>query len=380
MRCSSSPRAAAAASCSSRSLRAASSRSHSSRTCICRISASWLATAAWYLSTVTSCSELRCSWALSRTLQRSASSSFSRRWRLSSRTSRSLRLISARASSRLSHISCVSATRFRRSLRSSAMTFSSMATFWVCALSSTWCSRVTFCIADLVSLTTLSSLTLVSVTSCSSFCVLCTACLAESSWSCRLCTCPCICFLSCCKLFRNSDSLTTWASRWLTSSRRLSASTCSCLCPSTSSLCEVWSFSSVASERSRSSVFRLSSICPVRCSMLRSLSVFCMFRRSSRCSQSSLSSRSHFSRRESRSLWISFRTCDSSSHCRSRRRISRCRPVLCSRSRLPLSDSCSSWSFSSAMRFVMRSICCFSCPTCCSWRCFCCAASMTLCL
>mmetsp|Transcript_6375 Transcript_6375/g.17034 ORF Transcript_6375/g.17034 Transcript_6375/m.17034 type:complete len:207 (+) Transcript_6375:838-1458(+) len=120
----------AMASWSLASLPLASSRSLSRRTCICRVSASWAATEAWCRSTTTSCSEFLCSWALSRTLCLSTSSSFSSRCLLSSRISKSFFLIRSRASSRCAVASCVSATRLRRSFRSSAMTCSSMATFW----------------------------------------------------------------------------------------------------------------------------------------------------------------------------------------------------------------------------------------------------------
>mmetsp|Transcript_71933 Transcript_71933/g.185542 ORF Transcript_71933/g.185542 Transcript_71933/m.185542 type:complete len:201 (+) Transcript_71933:1136-1738(+) len=199
---------------------------------------------------MTSCSELRCSWAFRSTLYRSSSSSFSRRCLRRSRISRSFLRICSRASSLCADTSCVSETRLRRSLRSSAMTFSSMATLLTCALSSTWCSRLSFCIADFVSLTMLSSFTFVSVTSCSSFWILARAVLPVSSCMWIVCISPISCFLSCCSCLRSSDSLAHWLSRCCTSSRRFSASTLRDRWLSVSSRCWPCSFSSCFSVRS----------------------------------------------------------------------------------------------------------------------------------
>mmetsp|Transcript_79340 Transcript_79340/g.224407 ORF Transcript_79340/g.224407 Transcript_79340/m.224407 type:complete len:237 (-) Transcript_79340:224-934(-) len=235
----------------------------------------------------------------------------------------SLRLSCSRASSRFWHISWDSVTRFRRSERSSAMTFSSMATFCVCAFSSAWCSRFTFASADLVSRTTASSRTFVSVTSCSSRCVFWSPCFVVSSCTCRFWTCSWNARFSCCRLFLSSDSCCTWTSRCLTSSRRFWASTSSCRNLSTSSRCWPWTLSSVDSDRSSISALRRSSISWVLCSRLRSLYDFWSCRRSSTISLSSLPRRSTFSRRPSRSAWTSRRRCISSSHWRSIFRTSR---------------------------------------------------------
>mmetsp|Transcript_43596 Transcript_43596/g.123385 ORF Transcript_43596/g.123385 Transcript_43596/m.123385 type:complete len:223 (+) Transcript_43596:1078-1746(+) len=222
------------------------------------------------------------------------------------------------------------------------MTLSSIATLWAWAFVCTWCSRVTFCIAEVLSRTMLSSFTFVSVVVCSSFCVFLRAMLRLSSPIWAVWSWPDMTFLSCWSSFRRAVSFWTWLSKWLTSSRRFSASTVRTRWLSRSSWCAFWTFSSEASVRSSCSVFRFSSIWFVRCSICRSLNCFCAVLRSSTSSVSSVSILSIFFLCTSRSFCSSLSTWRSSSHCRSSFCISRCWLECWSRSFLLLSASYSS--------------------------------------